>query len=111
MPADPISIYDKSPTVFEGPSARMRLEPTTWDILLEQLEMLGEAQDLLAKQLKEAKEIWRGQEDLWRQVAGLGFAIEDIMDMIGGSGEEVEVEIRGNGGEAGIGGNGEGAEK
>ena len=37
--------------------------------------------------------------------------IEDIVDLIGGSGEEVEAEIRGNGGEAGIGGNREGAEK
>ena len=73
--------------------------------------MLGEVQDLLAKQLKEAKEIRRGQEDLRRQVAGLGFAIEDIMDLIGGSGEEVEAEIGGNGGEAGIGGNREGVEK
>ena len=73
--------------------------------------MLGEVRDLLVKQLKEAKEIWRGQEDLRRQVAGLGFTIEDIVDMIGGSGEEVEAEIRGNEGEAVIGGNGEGAEK
>ena len=82
--------------------------------------MLGEVWDLLAKHLKEAKEIWRGQEDLRRQVAGLGFAIEDIVDLIGGSGEEVEAEIRGIGGEtgvggirgeAGIGGNGEEAEK
>ena len=72
---------------------------------------VGDARDLLLKQLKEAKEIWRGQEDLRRQVAGLGFAIEDIVDMIGGSGEEVEAEIGGIGGEAGIGGNGEGAEK
>ena len=73
--------------------------------------MLGEVRDLLAKQLKEAKEIRRGQEDLQRQVAGLGFAIEDIVDLIGGSREEVEVEIGGNRGKAGIGGNGEGAEK
>ena len=50
--------------VFEGPSAQMRSELTTRDILLEQLEMLGEVRDLLAKQLKEAKEIRRGQEDL-----------------------------------------------
>ena len=71
-------------TVFEGPGARMRSEPTTRDILLEQSEMLGEVQDLLAKQLKEAKEIQRGQEDLRRQVAGLGFTIKDIVDMIGG---------------------------
>ena len=28
---------------------------------------------------------------------GLGFAIEDIVDMIGGSGEEVEAEIGGAG--------------
>ena len=98
-------------TVFEGPGARMRSEPTTRDILLEQSEMLGEVQDLLAKQLKEAKEIQRGQEDLRRQVAGLGFAIKDIVDMIGGSGEEVEAEIGGIGGEAGVRGNGEEAEK
>ena len=98
-------------TVFEGPGARMRSEPTTRDILLEQSEMLGEVWDLLAKQLKEAKEIWRGQEDLRRQVAGLGFAIEDIVDMIGGSGEEVEAEIGGKKGGAVIRGNGEGAEK
>ena len=70
--------------------------------------MLGEVRDLLVRHLKEAKEIWRGQEDLRRQVAGLGFAIEGIMYLIGGSREEVEAEIRGNGGEAGI---GEGAEK
>ena len=73
--------------------------------------MLGEVWDLLAKQLKEAKEIRRGQEDVRRQVAGLGFTIEDIVDMIGGSGEEVEAEIGGIRGEAGIGGNGEGVEK
>ena len=66
--------------------------------------MLGEVCDLLAKHLKEAKEIRRGQEDLRRQVVGLGFAIEDIGDMIGGSGEEVEAEIGGIGGEAGVGG-------
>ena len=66
--------------------------------------MLGEVRDLLAKHLKEAKEIRRGQEDLRRQVAGLGFAIEDIVDMIGGSGEEVEAEIGGIGGETGVGG-------
>ena len=89
----------------------MRSEPTTRDVLLEQSEMLGEVRDLLAKHLKEAKEIQRGQEDLRRQVAGLGFAIEDIMDMIRGSGEEVEAEIGGNGGEAGVGGNREEAEK
>ena len=45
------------------------------------------------------------------QVAGLGFVIEDIMDMIGGSGEEVEAEIGGIGGEAGVGGNEEEVEK
>ena len=73
--------------------------------------MLGEVRDLLAKHLKETKEIRRGQEDLQRQVAGLGFAIEDIVDMSGGSGEEVEAEIGGIGGEAGVGGNGEEAEK
>ena len=107
-------------TVVEGPGARMRSEPTTQDILLEQSEMLGEVRDLLAKHLKEAKEIRRGQEDLRRQVAGIGFAIEDIVDMIGGSGEEVEAEIGGIGGETGVGGiggeagvrgNGEEAEK
>ena len=81
----------------------MRSEPTTRDILLEQSEMLGEVRDLLAKHLKEAKEIRREQEDLRRQVAGLGFAIEDIVDMIGGSGEEVEAEIGGIGGETGVG--------
>ena len=37
--------------------------------------------------------------------------LQDIMDLIGGSGEEVEAEIGGNRGEAGIGGNGEGVEK
>ena len=89
----------------EGPSAQMRPELTTWDILLEQLERLREVQDLLAKHLKEAKEIQRGQ------VAGLGFTMDDIVDLIGGSRAEVEVEIGGNGGEAEIGGNGEGAEK
>ena len=73
--------------------------------------MLGEVRDLLAKQLKEAKEIQRGQEDLRRQVAGLEFTIENIMDLIGGSGEEVEAENGGNRGEARTGGNGEGAEK
>ena len=73
--------------------------------------MLREVRDLLEKQLKEAKEIQRGQEDLRRQVAGLEFAIENIMDLIGGSGEEVEAENRGNRGEARTGGNGEGAEK
>ena len=78
----------------------MRSEPTTRGILLEQSEMLGEVWDLLAKQLKEVKEIRRGQEDVRRQVAGLGFTIEDIVDMIGGSGEEVEAEIGGIGGEA-----------
>ena len=62
--------------------------------------MLGEVWDLLARHLKEAKEIQRGQEDLRRQVAGLGFAIEDIVDLIGGSGKEVEAEIGGNRGEA-----------
>ena len=51
-------------TVVEGPGGRMRSELTTRDILLEQSEMLGEVHDLLAKHLKEAKEIWRGQEDL-----------------------------------------------
>ena len=50
--------------VEEGPSAQLRPEPTVRDILVEQSEMLGEVRDLLAKQLKEAKEIWRGQEDL-----------------------------------------------
>ena len=73
--------------------------------------MLGEVCNLLAKHLKEAKEIQRGQEDLRRQVAGLGFTIEDIVDMIRGSGEEVEAEIGGIGGEAGVGGNGEEVEK
>ena len=48
----------------EGPSARMRLELTTQDILLKQSEMLGEVRDLLVRHLKEAKEIRRGQEDL-----------------------------------------------
>ena len=52
------------------------------------------------RHLKEAKEIRRGQEDLQRQVAGLGFTIEDIVDLIGGSRKEVEAEIGGNGGEA-----------
>ena len=98
-------------TILEGPGARMRSEPTTQHIPLEQSEMLGEVRDLLAKHLKEAKEIRRGQEDLRRQVAGLGFAIEDIVDMIGGSGEEVEAEIGGIGGEAGVGRNEEEAEK
>ena len=74
-------------TVVEGPGGRMRSELTTRDILLEQSEMLGEVHDLLAKHLKEAKEIRRGQEDRRRQVAGLRFAIEDIVDMIGGSQE------------------------
>ena len=92
-------------TVFEGPGARMRSEPTTRDILLEQSEMLRKVQDLLAKQLKEAKEIRRGQ------VTGLRFVIEDIVDIIEGSREEVEAEIGGIGGEAGVGGNGEEAEK
>ena len=73
--------------------------------------MLGEVWDLLVRHLKEAKEIRRGQEDLQRQVAGLRFAIEDIMDLIGGSGAEVKVEIGGNRGEVEIGGNREGAEK
>ena len=86
--------------VGEGPSAQMRPEPTTWDIFLEQLEMLGEVWDLLVKHLKEAKEIQRGQEDLRRQVAGLGFAMDDIVDLIAGSGAEVEAEIGGNGGGA-----------
>ena len=86
--------------IVEVPGARMRSEPTTRDILLEQSEMLGEVRDLLTKQLKEAKEIQRGQEDLQRQVAGLGFVIEDIVDMIGRSGEEVEAEIGGIRGEA-----------
>ena len=63
------------------------------------------------RDLKEAKEIWRGQEDLRRHVAGLGFAIEDIVDLMGGSRKEVEAEIGGNRGEAEIGGNREGAEK
>ena len=73
--------------------------------------MLREVRDIWAKHLKEAKEIRRGQEDLRRQVAGLGFAIEDIVDMIRGSGEEVEAEIRGIGGEAGVEENREGEEK
>ena len=72
----------------EGPSVQLRPELTT--------------RDILERHLKEAKEIWRGQEDLRRQVAGLGFVIVDIVDLIGGSGAEVEVEI---------GGNREGAEK
>ena len=74
--------------VEEGPSAQLRPEPTARDIFLEQSEMLGEVQDLLAKHLREAKEIWRGQEDLQRQVVGLGFAIDNIVDLIGGSGAE-----------------------
>ena len=86
-------------------------EPTAHDILLEQLEMLGEVGDLLVKHLKEAKEIRRGQEDLQRQVAGLRFVMDDIMDLIGGSGVEVEVEIGGNGGEVEVRGNGGEVEK
>ena len=50
--------------VEEGPSAQVRLELTARHILLEQSEMLGEVRDLLVKHLREAKEIWRGQEDL-----------------------------------------------
>ena len=69
----------------EGPSAQLRPELTVQHILLEQSEMLGEVCDLLVKHLKEAKEIWRGQEDLQRQVVGLGFVIDDIVDLIGGS--------------------------
>ena len=63
-----------------GPSQGMRLALTSWGILLEQLEMLGEVQDLLVKHLKEVKEIRRGQEDLRRQVAGLKAALDDIME-------------------------------
>ena len=66
---------------------------------------------VLVKHLKEAKKIQRGQEDLRRQAAGLGFAIDDIVDLIGGSRAEVEVEIGESGGEVEIRGNGEGAEK
>ena len=95
----------------EGPSGWMRLEPMAHDILLEQSEMLREVWDLLVKHLKEVKEIWRGQEDLQRQVAGLRFVMDDIVDLIGGSGMEVEAEIGGNEGEAEVGGNGGKAEK
>ena len=94
-----------------GSSGWMRSETTAHNILLEQSEMLGEVQDLLVKHLKEAKEIWRGQEDLQRQVAGLRFAMDDIVDLIGGSRAEVEAEIGGKGGEAEVGGNGGEAEK
>ena len=43
-----------------GPSTQLRLEPTAWEILLEQLEMLGEVWDL-AKRLKKAKEEREGK--------------------------------------------------
>ena len=81
--------------VEEGPSVQLRQELTVWDILLEQSEMLGEVRDLLVKQLKEANEIQRGQGDLRRQVVGLRFVMDDIVDLIGGSGAGVEVEIGG----------------
>ena len=68
----------------------MRPALTLHDIFIEQLEMLGEVWDLLTKHLKEAKEIRRGQEDLQRQVAGLGVVLDDIVEMIGGNREGVE---------------------
>ena len=87
------------------------MEPTTHDILLKWSEMLREVWELLVKHLKEAKGIRRGQEDLSRQVVGLGFMMDDIVDLIRGSGAEVEAEIRGGKEEAEVGGNREEVER
>ena len=37
--------------------ARMRLEPTSWEVLLEQLELLSNLWELMKSQLEELKEL------------------------------------------------------
>ena len=51
----------------------MRPEPTMREVLLEHLELLWDVQGLLKSQLEELK-------NLWRAVAAMGSAMDDIVE-------------------------------